>query len=151
MVATAIMISLSAAMTSCADAEEGESKGDWELRNAINGFGWHIEMLKDANNNWLRWEEATEIYFYVKFSASNHNFSSEKFYYKDGLGDNSTREVYNANNNTAYTIKDAKIIEGTVAGEPYFRITLKKKPGSSMEGTLYFYREKKTFEVIMMR
>lgn len=76
-------------------------------------------MLKDTDNNWVRWEESTTTYFYVKFSASNHNFSSEKFYYKDGLGNDSTREVYNFNNNTVYTIKDAQIIEGIVAGESH--------------------------------
>ena len=36
MVATTIMIALSTAMTSCTDAEGGESKADWQLRYAIN-------------------------------------------------------------------------------------------------------------------
>lgn len=151
-VTVAMMAIVSIFMVSCADAEEGESRDDWKLRNAINGFGWHVDMLKDANGNWVRWEDAGILYFYVKFSASNHNFESEKFYYKeDGNGDETTREEYKAVNNTAYVITNATVIEGTVGGQPYFRITLNKMPASSMEGTLYFYKENKTYEVIMTR
>lgn len=149
--AAAIVAVVSVALVSCADKEEGESWDDWTLRNTINGFGWHVDMLKDANGNWVRWENAVLFYFSVKFSASNHNFSSEKFYYKDGVGDDETREKYEPSNNTAYAILNAKVIEGSVGGQPYFRITLNKKPTSSMEGTLYFYRDKKTYEVIMTR
>ena len=150
MAATAIVVVMTMGMVSCADAEEGESKADWELRNTINGFPWHVDMIKDANGNWVRWEYSLSLYFEVKFSATNHNFSSRKFYYKDGVSDETTKEEYSSSN-TAYTIKDAKIIEGVVNGEPYFRITLNKKPTSSMECLLYFYRENKTFEVIMTR
>ena len=151
MAAAAIAVVMSAWMVSCADAKEGESKADWELRNSISGLGWHVDMLKDANGNWVRWENSLTLYFEVKFSASNQNFSSRKFYYnKDGDSDEATKEEYSSSN-TAYTIKDAKIIEGTVNGEPYFRITLNKKPASSMECSLYFYRENKTYEVIMTR
>ena len=149
--AATIVAVVSVAMVSCADAEDGESWDDWKIRNTINGFGWHVAMLKDANGNWVDYMEAGVFYFYVKFSASNHNFSSEKFYYKDGVSDESTREEYKASDNTAYTITNARVIEGTVGGQPYFRITLNKKPDSSMEGTLYFYRENKSYEVIMTR
>ena len=150
-IAVVIVAVMSAGLVSCADAEKGESWSDWELRNSINGFGWHVDMLKDANGNWVRWENSVTLYFEVKFSASNHNFSSRKFYYnKEGVSDEATREEYSSDK-TAYTIKEAKIIEGTVNGEPYFRITLNKKPSSSMEGSLYFYREDKTYEVIMTR
>ena len=151
MAAAAIVIVMSAGMASCADADEGESWSDWELRNTINGFAWHADMLKDANGKWIRWENSLTLYFEVKFSASNHNFSSRKFHYKDGVSDEATKEEYNSSNNTAFTIKDAKIIEGTVNGEPYFRITLHNKPTSSMECSLFFYRENKTYEVIMTR
>lgn len=149
--AAAVVAVVTVGMASCANADEGESWSDWGLRNTINGFPWHVDMLKDANGNWVRWEYSVTLYFEVKFSASNHNFSSRKFYYKDGVSDETTKEEYSSSDNTAFTIKDAKIIEGTVNGEPYFRFTLNKKPTSSMEGTLYFYRENKTFEVIMTR
>lgn len=151
LVAAAIVAVVGVTMVSCADKEDGESWNDWELRNTINGFGWHVDMLKDEGGNWVRWEYSATLYFYVKFSASGHNFKSEKFYYKDGVSDESTREEYSSSDNTHYTIINAKIIEGTVGGEPYFRITLNKKPSSSMEGKLYFYRENKTYEVIMTR
>ena len=35
MLAAAIVVVMTAGMTSCADAEKGESWSDWELRNAI--------------------------------------------------------------------------------------------------------------------
>ena len=151
LVVVAIMTAMSMSLTSCADHEDGESKGDYELRNTINGFPWHVEMLKDNNGNWVSWYDAVLLKFEVKFSASKHNFQSEKFYYKDGVADESTREVYDASNNTQYTIKNANIIEGTVDGQKYFRITLHKKVTSSMECSLYFYKENKTYEVIMTR
>lgn len=151
MVAVAMMTAISMSVVSCADAEEGESSADWKLRNAINGFGWHVAQIKDSNGNWVSWEEASILYFYVKFSASKHNFKSEKFYYVDGEADETSREEYKESDNTAYTIQDAKIIEGTVDGEPYFRITLHKEVSSSMECSLYFYNEEKTYEVLMTR
>lgn len=151
MAAVAMMAAMCMSVMSCADAEEGENSADWKLRNTINGPAWHVDMLKDSNGKWLRWEEALIFYFDVKFSASNHNFKSEKFYYVDGMGDDTTRERYSEENNTAYAIKDAKIIEATVDGNPYFRITLHKEVTSSMECTLYFYKENKAYEVIMTR
>ena len=53
--------------------------------------------------------------------------------------------------NTAYTIKNASIIEATVDGKPYFRITLKEKVTSTMHCDLYFYNNNKTYEVKMWR
>lgn len=151
MVAFAIMSAMSLSLTSCDEREEGESSDDWVLRNTINGPSWHVYMIKDGNGNWVRWEDAATLYFNVKFSASKHNFKSEKYYYKNGEWDESTREQYSDSNNTLYAIKDAKIIEGTVDGKPYFRITLHKEVSSTMECSLYFYKENKTFEVRMMR
>lgn len=87
----------------------------------------------------------------MKFSASNHNFKSVRFYYKNGEADETTREEYSSSDNTAYTIKDASIIEATVDGKPYFRITLKEKVTSTMHCDLYFYNNNKTYEVKMWR
>ena len=151
MAATAMMVAISLTLAGCADADEGENKDDWELRNTINGPTWHVDKLKGPKGDWVDWAEANAFYFEVKFSASNHNFKSEKFYYKEYMKDDSTYESYGSADNTAFTIKDAKIIEATVNGESYFRITLHKKVTSTMECSLYFYRENRTFEVIMTR
>ena len=152
MAAVALIAVIGLVATSCDDKEEGETWEDWGLRNTINGPAWHVDMLKNANGSWDRWENVGILYFNVKFSASNHNFSSEKFYYdENGEADETTREKYSSSDNTAYTITDGKIVEGTVGGQPYFRLTITKKPSSTMEGTLHFYRENKTYEVIMSR
>ena len=145
------VITFGAAMTltSCDDADDGESKGDWELRNTINGPAWRVFDVK-VNDTWTG-DENIPFWFEVKFSASNHDFSSTKFYYVDGESDESTREQYTSANKTAYTIKDAQVIEATVDGNPYFRITLKEKVTSQMHCDLYFYKEKKTYEVRMSR
>lgn len=149
-------------VNSCADAEEGESWGDWEFRNAINcakWSEWHIIQIKDENGNWLNdyLGENTILHFGVQFFANDHNFHSTKAYWmhdeKEGwIWDEFTKEEYKPADNTAFTI-DSKnlIIEGTVGGEKYFRIKLNKKVDGTMEGTLYFYKENKTFEVIMSR
>ena len=145
------VITFGAAMTltSCDDADDGENKGDWELRNTINGPAWRVFDVK-VNDTWTG-DENIPFWFEVKFSASKHNFSSKLFYYKDGEADESTREEYTSANNTAYTIKNAQIIEGTVGGKPYFRMTLKAKVTSELHCDLYFYNSNKTYEVKMSR
>ena len=152
LLAAIMMTAMSMGLSSCAEKEEGEDDADWVLRNTINGPAWHVDQIKNSDGPWSTWSDASLFYFWVKFSASNHNFNSEKFYYVDGEADETTREVYNSStDNTAYTIRNAKIIEGTVNGEPYFRISLTQKVTSVMECTLYFYKENKTYEVRMTR
>jgi hypothetical protein len=151
MVTVAMMTAMSMSLTSCAEQEEGESNEDWILRNVINGAAWHVDMIQNSDGSWVRWEDAALFNFNVKFSASKHNFKAEKFYYKDGVADESTREKYDENDNTLYAIKDAKIIEGMVDGKNFFRITLHKEVSSVMECSLYFYKENKTYEVKMTR
>ena len=79
------VITFGAAMTltSCDDADDGESKGDWELRNTINGPQWYVITVKNTGGTWTG-EGELPFWFEVKFSASKHNFSSKLFYYKDG-------------------------------------------------------------------
>lgn len=139
------------AMTACADRDDGESNADYELRNTINGPAWHVNSVKKSDGTWTTDADPSEFYFEVKFSASNHNFKSERFYYKNGESDESTREEYSSADNTAYTIKNATVIEGTVDGQPYFRITLKEKVTSTMHCDLYFYNNNKSYEVMMWR
>lgn len=153
MAIAAIMAVISVSMASCADPEEGETWSEWEFRNFLIGFAgtWSIQMMKDANGNWITWEHLNDFYFSVKFKK-DHSFESEKFSYReDGYYDESTREAYDASNKTYYTISKSKIIECTVDGQPYFRFTLSKKPDSTMEGTLFFYRENKSYYVILYR
>lgn len=138
-------------LTSCADADEGESKADYELRNTINGPAWRVYSVMKNDGTWSTDEDPAEFWFEVKFSASNHNFKSVRFYYKNGEADETTREEYSSSDNTAYTIKDASIIEATVDGKPYFRITLKEKVTSTMHCDIYFYNNNKTYELKMWR
>ena len=148
----AMMAVIGVGLAGCAAPNEGETSDDWMLRNTINGPGWHVEHFKRSDGTWAPWYDYNLFYFWVKFSASKHNFQSEKFYYDDEhKADESTREKYDDSDNTGYTIRDASIVEATVNGEPYFRITLLKEVGSTMECTLYFYRERRSFDVRMMR
>ena len=57
-------------LTACADAEDGESWGDWEFRNAIsNGkyTSWSIFQIKDENGNWVEQDANTILYFDIQF------------------------------------------------------------------------------------
>lgn len=144
----AIMAITGFTVSSCADADEGESQSEWELRNTINGPEKRIYTIKDANGNWTDVYEAKIIYFSVKFSASNHNFTSKKAVFnEDGNLDEETQEVYTPSDNTAYTIKD-NVIECTVDGKPYFRMTVKNVT-NFIECELYFYNEDKAYEVTL--
>ena len=147
-----MICSMAATLTSCADREDGESNDSYVLRNTINGPAWRVVNVKKADGTWTGNEDLQPFWFEVKFSASKHNFQSEKFYYNEqGNSIESTREKYSSANNTAYDIKSASIIEATVDGKPYFRITLKEKVTGIMHCDLYFYNENKTVEVRMWR
>ena len=149
---TIMMCATAVSLTSCADREDGESNASYELRNTINGPAWRVWNVKKADGTWTGNTDFQPLWFEVKFSASKHNFQSDKFYYdENGNGIAATQEKYTSANNTAYDIKSASVIEGTVDGKPYFRITLKEKVTGVMHCDLYFYKENKTFEVKMMR
>lgn len=146
---TLVVCGTALAFASCADAEDGEGKADWELRNTISGPAWRVHSVKQ-NDTWIN-EVDLPFWFEVKFSAHHHDFKSTKFYYKDGESDESTREEFSSANKTSYVIKSAKEIEATVDGKPYFRITLKEKVSSTMHCDIFFYNENKTYEVKMWR
>ena len=138
---------ISTGLAGCSDAEEGEKWGEWEIRNAISGAEKRILTIENEKGEWVDAIGEGIIYFSVKFSASPHTFASEKFYYKDGEADETTREKYSAENNTAYTIKD-KVVECTVDGKPYFRMTV-IKVGYNIECQIYFYEEDRTFHAAL--
>lgn len=150
-------------MSGCADAEDGESWGDWEFRNDINcaKFAeWSIDQVK-IDGEWVDPARGDVPFFGVQFFASDHNFHSRKWSWtwKEIMGeegwvsDDATLEEYKPADNTAFTVDSKTLtIEGTVANEKYFRIVLDKKiDGPFMEGKLYFYREDKTYEVRLRR
>lgn len=137
---------MSLGMSACAGADEGESWEDWILRNTINGPAWRVYQIKENK----QWVDCDKFWFEIKFSASHHNFKSTKFYYVDGVADESTREEYDGSDDTAYQIS-GKIIEGTVGGSKYFRMELTEKVTEKLVCKLHFYKENKTYEVVMMR
>lgn len=161
MAAIALMTALSMSVTSCADAEEGESWGDWDFRNYINCTKyteWSLYKVMDAKGNWVEPENVAFPKFNVQFFASDHNFHSTKATWieDDVLGlvvDESSIEEYTPSDNTAFTVDSKKLtIEGTVGGTKYFSIVLDEKPGSSfMKGKLHFYKENKTYNVQLIR
>lgn len=143
-----IMIALSITVTSCSDADEGETWNEWELRNTINGPERRIWTIETSNGEWMDVYEAKLIYFSVKFSASDHNFTSTKWNFdNNGNCDEATKEVYTSDDKTAYTIKD-NVVECTVDGKPYFRMTVIKVT-SFIECKLYFYKENRTYHVML--
>ena len=155
---------VSMGMTSCADAEDGESWGDWEFRNAINCgklTEWSLNKVKEANGEWGDPYRADVPLFRVQFFASDHNFHSTKgswIWVKDNEGngewraDEAAMEEYKPADNTAFTVDSKTLtIEATVDGAKYFRIVLDKQPTSVMEGKLHFYKENKTYEVQLIR
>ena len=150
-------------MASCADPEEGESWGDWEFRNDINcaKFSeWSIEQVK-IDGEWVDAAREDVPFFAVQFFAKTHDFNSRKWSWAwqeiggdwGWVRDDATLEEYKQADNTAFTVDSKTLtIEGTVDGEKYFRIVLDKKIESPfMQGKLYFYKEDKTYEVLLRR
>ena len=143
-----MMTAFSLTTTSCADADEGENWEEWILRNTINGPERRIHQVEIEKDKWVDAMEANIIYFEVKFSASNHNFRSTKWYYMaEGEADPATIDQYTTDNNTAYTIKD-NVVECTVDGKPYFQMKVLES-GYFMDCEIYFYKEQRKFHVKM--
>lgn len=147
-IVAAMMAAINLTAVSCADADEGETWDEWILRNTINGPERQIQQVETEKGKWVDAIEANIIYFAVKFSASNHNFRSTKWYYTaDGETDPATKEQYTADDNTAFSIKD-NVVECTVDGQPYFQMKV-LETGYYMDCELYFYKEKRKFHVKM--
>ena len=68
MIAAILTCGATTVLTSCADADEGESKADYELRNTINGLAWRVYTLKKNDGTWTTDEDPAEFWFEVKFS-----------------------------------------------------------------------------------
>lgn len=145
--------------TSCDDKDDNESNSEWQLRNSINGVGWSTKSVM-VNGNWITDSEpafySNALNFDIKFSASNRNFKCWKYYYKKGANegeyeaDEAYRETYTYSDGTAYTIK-GNVVEGTVNGDPYFKMEVLEKPASSLHCKITFYKENRTFEISMFR
>ena len=148
MAAILLICSMSTVITGCADKEDGESNSEWVLRNEINGVGWSAKTIKLSDGTW---SEELPFYFDIKFSASNKNFKCSKVCYdSEGNVDKSNSEKYEYKDGTAYTIK-GNIVEGTVAGNPFFKMEVLEKPTSSLHCKITFYKDNKTYEISMIR
>lgn len=145
-------------MTSCADAEDGESKDDWDIRNALStGIGswqtgevkidgvWYEDPLDGLTN-------PSPLYFTVKFSASKKTFESRKFYYKDGgemdrVADESTSQSYKG----TYTLENRVLVATRENGEKYFSMSILEKPSSVLHANVTFHDVNKTYEMKLHR
>ena len=151
---------LATVTTSCDDKDDNETNSEWKLRNSINGVGWCAKAVM-VNGTWIN-DSDPEFYekgicFNIKFSASNRNFKCWKYYWtpREGVEGEyvaieSTREEYGYSDGTAYTIK-GKVVEGTVNGNPFFKMEVLEKPTSDLHCKVTFYKENKTLELSMAR
>ena len=150
---------LATVTSSCDDKDDNETNSEWNLRNSINGVGWSTSSVM-VNGSWVNDSDpaffANALHFDIKFSASNRNFKCSKYYYKKGANegeyeaDEAYQETYAYSDNTAYTIK-GKVVEGTVDGNPYFKMEVLENPSSTLHCKITFYKENKTFEISMVR
>ena len=131
-----------AGLVSC--TKEEQTWEEWEVRNALTTGTRRIQTVKLLSGEWVNAFEQGIIWFEMDFSKEDSTFRSTKFYYTNGVADESTKEVFTAVDKTNYTI-NGKVVECTVGGEPYCRIIISEL-GYMIRCQINFYREYVSYE-----
>jgi hypothetical protein len=135
---------LTMGVVSCSDAEDGEDTDTWVMRNQLNG-GWSLDYVM-VNGEYRRMGEAGfDFYLTMKLTADGRKFEAERFFYKDGASDESTK----VNKSGTYTIDEPnRTIELTDSeGNKFMRLSNIKFDTGSMSATVLFYDLNKTYEI----
>jgi hypothetical protein len=135
---------LTISLVSCAGAEDGESWDTWVMRNQLNS-NWSLGYVKVNGEYRHMGEEGFDFYLTLNLYAEGRKFKAERFYYKDGRADESTR----VEKEGTYTIDEpSKTIELTDSeGNKFIRLSNIQFETGSMSATVLFYDLNKTYEV----
>ena len=139
---------LTMGLVSCAGAEEGESWDTWVMRNQLNS-DWGLGQIK-VDGEWRGMdEEGFDFYLTLNLHAEGRRFEVDRFYYKDGRADESTR----VEKTGIYTIDEAsKTIELTDSeGNRFLRLSNIQFETGSMSATVLFYDLDKTYDISLNR
>lgn len=134
---------LTMGLSSCADAEDGESWDTWVMRNQLNS-NWSLGYVK-VNGDYRRMgEEGFDFYLTLNLTADGRKFEAERFYYKDGIADESTR----VKKTGTYIIDEPnKTIELTDSEGKFMRLSNIQFETGSMSATVLFYDLNKTYDI----
>lgn len=138
-----MMALLTTGMMSCSNAEEGENQETWVTRNLLNS-GWSLNMTK-VNGQY----EYGVFYFQMNLRADGRRFELNRFYYKDGVKDESTNVVKSG---TFVINQGSSTIEATDSdGKRFFTLKWTGEITSSTEATITFHDIYKTYDVLLNR
>lgn len=139
---------LTMGVVSCSDAEDGESWDTWVMRNQLNS-NWSLDFIK-VNGEYRRFgDEGFDFYLTLKLTADGRKFEAERFYYKDGITDQSTI----VKKTGTYTIDEPnKTIELTDSeGNKFMRLSNIEFGTGSMTTTVLFYDLNQTYNIGLNR
>lgn len=139
---------LTMGLVSCSDAEDGESWDTWVMRNQLNS-NWSLDYVKVNGVNKQMGETGFEFYLTLNLYADGRKFEAERFYYKDGVADQSTA----VKKTGTYVINEStKTIELTDSeGNKFLRLSNIQFGAGSMSATVFFYDLNKTYEIGLNR
>lgn len=135
---------LTMGLVSCADAEDGESWDTWIMRNQLNS-NWSLDYVKVNGEYRNLGEEGFDFYLTLNLRADGRKFEAERFFYKNGIADESTR----VKKTGIYTIDEPKkTIELTDSeGNKFIRLSNIQFETGSMSTTVLFYDLNKTYDI----
>ena len=131
-------------VVSCSDAEDGESWDTWIMRNQLNS-NWCLDYVM-INGEYRRiGDEGCDFQLTMKLRADGREFEVERFYYKDGVMDESTL----VNKNGTYTIDEPnrtiELIDSE--GNKFMRLSNIQFDTGTMSATVLFYDLNKTYDI----
>lgn len=133
---------------SCSDAEDGEDWDTWVMRNLLDS-GWSLNSVVVDGEYRTMGERDFDFYFEMNLRATGRKFEAHRFFYKDGMADEST-EVFKSG--TFVVDGGKKTIECTDSdGSKVFRLSDIDFGTGTMEATLTFYDLNQTYTVVLGR
>lgn len=139
---------LTMGLVSCADAEDGESWDTWVMRNQLNS-NWSLGSVKVNGDYKQMGEKGFDFYLTLNLYADGRKFEAERFYYKDGVADESTRVKKSG---TYVIYESTKTIELTDSeGNKFIRLSNIQFGSGSMSATVFFYDLNKTYDIVLDR
>ena len=129
---------------SCSNAEDGESWDTWIMRNQLNS-NWSLDYVK-INGEYRRiGDVGFDFFLTMKLRADGRKFEVERFYYKDGVKDESTE----VNKSGTYTIDEPNktIVLIDSEGNKFMRLSNIEFDTGCMFATVLFYDINKTYDI----
>lgn len=135
----------------CTSKDDDDDNETYATRDYIIGIGkWSVNKVRKPGGAWSDDYHDGGKYFILEFFDKKNDSNDRKFksweYYKKDDSDDYEDVMYEG----IYTV-DHKTITCTVDGQPHLRFVVTSMENRDLAGTVTFYKENLTFDVVMVR